>query len=181
MEIYTLRPARINEAEQLAAIKSRYIRSLYRGYLDADYLRQATAEFYLPEITWFLQDKGSQMDVLEVDGQVVGYVVYGIDPTDPSYGLLREAAIQPEFGRREKDAVVQHALKQLRAQGYDSIHLWVLRDNFRARFLFESVGFRADGVVRVEPRDGLELNIARYVYQAPTTGSGWNLAASMEP
>ena len=164
---YKLRPAEEAEAEQLAGIKSSYIRSLYRGFLADDYLREATQAFYLPEITWMMQDEKSHMDVLEMDGHAVGFIVYGVDPNDPECGLIREEAIQPEYGRREKDALVQHAIRQLAAMGFSTIHLWVLQDNFRARYLFESVGFRHDGMVRVAPRDGLQLNIARYAYQVP--------------
>lgn len=180
MTEYVLRPAALSEAEQLAAIKSSYIRSLYRGFLSAEYLREASPEFYLPEMTWALQDKDSRVDVLEVNGQAVGFIIYGVDSTDPDYGLIREEAIQPIYGRREKHTLVRHAIGQLVASGFRMIHLWVLRDNFRVRFLFESIGFRPDGTVRVEPRDGLELNISRYVYHVPASGSGLDQAASIE-
>ena len=179
MDGYRLRPARLQEAERLAIIKSRYIRSLYRGFLAADYLREATPEFYLPEVTWCMRDEKSHVDVLEIDGQAVGYVIFGIDPGDPGFGLIREEAILPEYGRREKDALVRHAIERLASLGYMDIHLWVLRDNFRVRFLFESIGFRPDGTVRVEPRDGLELNISRYAYRIPATGGGHGLVASI--
>ena len=166
-----MRPAGAQEVKRLAAIKSCYIRNLYRGFLSADYLKEASPEFYLPEVTWWMRDTLSRVDVLDVDGQMVGYVVYGKDPSDPGYGLIREEAILPEFGRREKDALAQHAIRQLAMLGYRSIHLWVLRDNFRVRFLFESLGFRTDGTVRLEPRDGLELSISRYVYHVPMPDS----------
>lgn len=179
MDGYRLRPARLQEAEQLAIIKSRYIRSLYRGFLAADYLREATPEFYLPEVTWCMRDEKSHVDVLEIDGQAVGYVIFGIDPGDPGFGLIREEAILPEYGRREKDALVRHAIERLASLGYMDIHLWVLRDNFRVRFLFESLGFRADGAVRLEPLDELELSIARYQYHVPRSGSGHGMAAAM--
>lgn len=179
MTEYQLRPATKDDAERLAAVKSEYIRSLYRGFLPADYLRQATAEFYIPEVNWWMQD-GSHVDVLEMDGQIVGYVVYGTSSSDPGCGIIREEAILPVYGRREKDALAQWALRQLTAMGFQTIHLWVLRDNFRVRFLFESIGFRPDGTVRVEPRDNLALNISRYVYHVPVTGSSRAQAASFE-
>lgn len=170
MADYILRPAATNEVERLAAIKSSYIRSLYRGFLSADYLREASPAFYLPEVTWWMQDANSHVDVLEVDGAAVGFIIYGADPSDPDYGLIREEAIDPVYGRREKDALVQHALAKLAELGYHDVRLWVLRDNFRVRFLFESIGFRFDGTVRVEPRDNLEMNISRYVYHLPASG-----------
>ena len=93
MTEYQLRPATKDDAERLAAVKSEYIRSLYRGFLPADYLRQATAEFYIPEVNWWMQD-GSHVDVLEMDGQIVGYVVYGTSSSDPGCGIIREEAIR---------------------------------------------------------------------------------------
>lgn len=179
MAEYQIRPATKEDAEQLAAVKSEYIRSLYRGFLPADYLRQATAEFYAPEVNWWMRD-GSHVDVMEADGQVVGYIVYGRSSSAPECGLIREEAILPVYGRREKDALAQRAIRQLTLMGFQTIHLWVLKDNFRVRFLFESIGFRPDGTVRVEPRDNLELRIARYVYHVPGTGSGRMEAASFE-
>ena len=179
MAEYVVRPATEDDIERLAAVKSAYIRSLYRGFLPADYLRQATAEFYVPEVTWWLRD-GSHVDALEIDGQIVGYVVYGTSTRDPSCGIIREEAILPNYGRREKDTLAQWAIRQLTELGFRTIHLWVLRDNFRVRFLFESIGFRPDGTVRVEPRDNLELCISRYVYHVPVTGSGHMQNASIE-
>lgn len=168
---YIIRPAQAHEVERLALIKSDYVRSLYRGFLSAEYLREASQEFYIPEITWLTQDGWSHVDTLEIDSQVEGYVIYGMDPTTPGCGLIREAGIEPHFGRREKDALVRHAIRQLTEMGSEIINLWVLKDNFRVRFLFESLGFRHDGTVRVEPRDGLELHIARYAYRIPETGA----------
>ena len=164
---YIIRSANANEAERLALVKSDYVRSLYRGFLSAEYLKEASQEFYLPEITWLMQDGKSHVDVLEIDGQAEGYVIYGADPANVNCGLIREEGIEPHFGRREKDALIRHAIGQLTGMGFETINLWVLKDNFRVRFLFESLGFRHDGMVRVEPRDGLELSIARYAYHVP--------------
>lgn len=164
---YTIRPVGENETPRLAEIKSNYVRSLYRGFLSSEYLRSATQEFYVPEISWLMRDEKSHIDVIEAEGQAVGYVIYGVDPANPGCGLIREAGIEPSFGRREKDALIRHSIRQLMDMGFSEINLWVLRNNFRVRFLFESLGFRHDGMVRVEPRDNLELSIARYVYQVP--------------
>lgn len=170
MDAYTLRPATAGEVELLAGIKSNYVRSLYRGFLSAEYLREASQAFYIPEITRMMQDANFHLDVLEMDGEAVGFIAYGVDPSAPECGLIREEAIQPEYGRREKDALAQHAIRQLVGMGFGTIHIWVLRDNFRVRYLIESVGFRHDGTARVIPRDGLQLNITRYAYRVPDAG-----------
>lgn len=180
MDEYILRPAIAQEAEMLAAIRSEYVRSLYRGFLSADFLKGASQEYYLPRIARMIGDQGSYVDVLETSGQVVGYIVYGADSDNSGYGLIQEEAILPEYGRREKDALAQHAVRQLGRLGYEMIHLWVLRDNFRVRFLYESMGFRPDGSIRVTPREDLQLDISRYAYRIPASGGGRSQAASIE-
>ena len=60
--------------------------------------------------------------------------------------------------------MIDFSLAQMRKEGYAAVHLWVLRDNFRVRFLFESLGFRHDGSTRTLDISGQELLIARYTF-----------------
>lgn len=170
MEEMRTRPALPGEEARLAQIKSAYIRSLYRGFLTPEYLSAATPAYYEAKMAGMLTNPAYHVDVLESGGQAVGFIAYGEDPNDPGCGWIGEEAIDPACGRLEKDALAQHALRQLQSLGFGVIHLWVLKDNFRVRFLFESLGFRPDGAVRVEPTDHQNLTIARYVCHLPSDG-----------
>lgn len=159
------RPARQGEAARLAVIKAEYVRSLYRGFLSDDFLRQITPTFYLPEVQRWMRDGDCRVSVLELDGQAEGYAVYGVDPSERACGFIREMAINPVYSRQEKNELAQYVMRELAEMGFAEIHTWVLRDNFRVRFLFESMGFRTDGVSRTEKRENTELQVARYVYR----------------
>ena len=89
-------------------------------------------------------------------------------PQNGTAGLT--AALLPQTGgdhiadAAEKRAMIDFSLAQMRQEGYAAVHLWVLRDNFRVRFLFESLGFRHDGSTRTLDISGQELLIARYTF-----------------
>ena len=56
-------------------------------------------------------------------------------------------------------------LAVLAAADYRQVHQWVLRDNFRLRFLLERYGFKADGARRTVTFEGQQLQIARYLFR----------------
>jgi hypothetical protein len=45
---------------------------------------------------------------------------------------------------------------------YKLVTLWVLDTNTRARRFYEIAGFRSDGAVKVDDRDGFRLREVRY-------------------
>ena len=54
-------------------------------------------------------------------------------------------------------ALMQEGLKQLKKLGYEKATLWVLTSNIKARRFYESKGWRLDGKIKVDPRDGFDL------------------------
>ncbi|MGN0778995.1 MAG: hypothetical protein ACI4MJ_07610 [Aristaeellaceae bacterium] len=153
------RAALPGDAFSMAGVKSRYMRALYRGYLPERILKQLHETYYLTQVQgWF--HEGWSMEVLETDGAVSGYVVYGADPEEAGCGLILEAAILPIAGGMDKALLMNAAMRKLTAQ-YPRIHFWTMRDNFRARFLFDHYGFRLDGKERTISQDGEVLTIIR--------------------
>ncbi len=53
-----------------------------------------------------------------------------------------------------------HALSEL--PGFRDIMLWVLETNERVRRFYERTGFRRDGTIKIEYREGFELRELRY-------------------
>lgn len=156
-----IRPACKDDAKALAKIKSRYVQALYRGYLSADYLKGLHDTYFLEQINgWLAGDM--QVDVLEQDDEVAGFVAYGADPEDASYGFIYEAGIMPSGSWQERDMLLHSCLNKL-ASKYDVVRVNTVRDNFRARFLYEQYGFRADGTQFTQVIDGNELRIIRLV------------------
>lgn len=167
MAVYTVRAVQTSEIGEAARMKADYVRSLYRGFLSPEYLRQIDENYYVSQIREWLSSGLYWVDMLDVDGKAEGFIVYGEDTSCPGCGLIYEQALNPICSLPEKNTLVQHALEQLKSKGMREIHLWVLWDNFCMRFLYESLGFRADGMTMKEQLDTMELCLARYTYIIP--------------
>ncbi|MGN0972333.1 MAG: GNAT family N-acetyltransferase [Aristaeellaceae bacterium] len=159
-----IRAARTGDALSLAGVKSRYVRALYRGYLPADFLKQLHETYYLEQVQGWLAE-ACQVEVLEVDGEVTGYVVYGADPENEGCGMIMEAAILPASGGMDKAVLMNAVMGKLRKQ-YARVHVWTMRDNLRARFLFDRFGFRRDGAQRTATVEGQTMDVIRLTYTA---------------
>lgn len=163
------RAARPGDALSLAGVKSRYMRALYRGYLPADFLKQLHETYFLTQVQGWLEEE-RQIEVLEMDGAVTGYVMYGDDPEEEGCGLIFEAAILPEKGGMDKDVLMNAVMGKLKGQ-YARVHVWTMRDNLRARFLFDRFGFRRDGAQRTITVDGQTMDAIRLTWAAAEAGT----------
>ena len=159
-----LRLSTPGDAPALAQLKSEYVRALYRGFVPAGVLKKATPEYYAGQLVQWMDTRLYHIALSERAGKVSGFVVYGADPEQSGYGLIYELACDHIADAAEKRALIDFSLSQIRQAGYAAVHLWVLRDNFRVRFLFESLGFRHDGSTRTLDISGQELLIARYTF-----------------
>ena len=57
------------------------------------------------------------------------------------------------------------AMGKMRKQ-YARVHVWTMRDNFRARFLFDRYGFRRDGAQRTADVEGHTVDVIRLTWTA---------------
>ena len=115
-------------------------RSAYRGILPQDYLDSIPAGYWVP----YLEQAGRNVLVMEEDGQLIGTASYcaSRDPSLPEYGEVVSIYLLPDwqgmgYGRLLLDA----AIAELAALGYQDVFLWVLEENHRARRFYEKAGF----------------------------------------
>ncbi len=160
-----IRAARGEDVLELAELKSRHVRMLYRGFLPDPLLAYAEPDYYLEQFQSWLGQEPFHLDVLVQDGALQGYVVYGQEQAEPQFGLIQEVALDIVRARSDYRMLYDHALAVLAAADYRQVHQWVLRDNFRLRFLLERYGFKADGARRTVTFEGQQLQIARYLFR----------------
>ncbi|MEV7562319.1 GNAT family N-acetyltransferase [Streptomyces sp. NPDC089795] len=105
------------------------------------------------------------LDLVAVDtrGTVVGWACLGPSRTAGGGGELYALYVRPSLigagvGRTLLDAVHAHA----RERDFDSVLLWVLTDNARARRFYERAGYVADGAVQSDDYDGVSITEVRY-------------------
>lgn len=161
---YIIRPAEVRDQSRLAEVKGEYIRAVYRGFISREILDRVDTEFCTPEFAeWFADDR-YRIDVMEHEGRVEGYIVYGPDLDAPGYALIADARTVHPGDAERKRILIENTLSELSKMGYSDVHMWLVHDNFRIRFLFESVGFRRDGEEKMGIRTGQEMHIVRYLY-----------------
>ena len=160
-----IRMATMADIPLMAELKCTYVRNLYRGFISGEILHRATKELYMATITRWLESGMYNVAIIEHDGAIGQYLVYGDNPEDPFQGLIYEGVCDHLTTTEEKRLLVNYCLDDLRRRGHSIAYLWILSDNFRVRYLFETLGFRPDGTRRASEMFGQELHIARYQYK----------------
>lgn len=165
MEKLHIRAASMEDIPRLAELKSTYVRSLYRGFISQDVLNNATAAHYQAAFAAWMSTGLYDIALIEHENTPGNYIVYGDNPEEPSGGLIYEGVCDHLTTTEEKRALVHHCLDDLRRRGHSTAYLWILVDNFRVRYLFETLGFRPDGAREIRNVFGQDLHIARYQYK----------------
>ena len=99
-------------------------------------------------------------------GDVVGFTRFGPgrdEQSPPGAGEVHALYVHPAaWGTGAGRALLSAATTELRALGFDSAFLWVLRDNERARRFYEHLGWRPDGRSKRDERGGAVLHEVGY-------------------
>jgi GNAT superfamily N-acetyltransferase len=141
------RRARLGDAAGIGAVQVASWRSTYRGIVPADYLDSMTVEDHSRRWHRLLTQSGNleMTFVVEERGRIVGFAMGGPEREgDPRFRgelyaiYLLEEAQGRGYGRTLVEAVAGALLRR----GYDSMLVWVLRDNLPARRFYEHMGGR---------------------------------------
>jgi ribosomal protein S18 acetylase RimI-like enzyme len=165
----TIRAAAVDDADAMGRLHVRAWQRAYRGvmpdaYLDAlqpseraDMWRGGIARPGVPPVL-----------VATLDDTVVGFAAFGAarppTQTEPSTsGELYAINLDPDYwGRGVGRALLRRATDELVTLGYEEAVLWVVPANARARALYESEGWTADGGIATEEIQGVTVTDIRY-------------------
>lgn len=172
MTAVVVRPATVDDADDIGRVHVRAWQAAYRGLIDDDYLDGLS----VPARQALWRDRlvgGPESTVLVAEdpagGHVCGWVgVAEVRP--PVVGVLPDGAgelwainLEPEaWGRGIGAALLAAGTEELTRQSYRHAVLWVLEGNARARRFYEREGWAFDGATKVDDRDGLALHELRY-------------------
>ena len=162
-----IRAADGGDATAIGAVHVRAWQSAYRGVMPDAYLDALSAE-ERAEMWRSILDGHDRSPVLVavLDGQVVGFATVGAERTEgePSTsGELYAMNLDPDVWRRGIGRSLLHrATDELVRLGFADAVLWVVPENQRARALYESDGWRADGAVATEEILGVTVTDIRY-------------------
>ena len=151
----TIRLATVDDARGLAEVRVRGWQVGYAGFVDADFLAAMSVDEN--EVRWreIVDGHDEHVRVAVVDDRVVGFATTGpyriglinegleaIDTIGELYGFY----VHPDsWGTGVADELHAAALSALRDADWQTLKLWVLEENHRARRFYERHGWTADG------------------------------------
>ncbi len=164
-----VRRAAADDARAIAEVHVQSWKAAFPGLVPQDYLDALVPGDRLSQWT---EDLASQrwpaVFVAEQDNTVVGFaaVAPSEDPdADPrSVGELRTIYLRPgSWSRGLGAALLEAAVDELRAAGFEAASLWVLHSNARARRFYERHGWRPDGSTKEHDWEAFVATDVRYV------------------
>jgi RimJ/RimL family protein N-acetyltransferase len=155
-----IRPARVEDAEEIASVHVASWREAYRGLVSPEGLKvnvPALVARWRERIEAF-----ASVLVAEADGEVVGFS--GADgEEEPDLANLHTLYLVPEWwGKGVGRDLLEETLGRLRGGEWEEVVLWVLSGNERACRFYEKAGFRRDGAVDVWRPETEALPMVRY-------------------
>jgi len=164
-----VRRAEVGDAAAIARVHVGSWRVAYRGLIPQDYLDrldpEERREMWARGLATSRWPRSGTL-VAEGDDGVVGFTHIGPsrdDDADPTVGEVAALyALSAVWGTGVGRVLMAAALDGLSEAGYAQATLWVLDSNARARRFYEAVGWRPDGVVKVDATRGFPLSELRY-------------------
>lgn len=175
MGIFDIRPARMEDAPQIAAVNAQSWKAAYHGLIPQTYLdglepaqRVGRWEQTLSEVDWTL----SGILVADAGASLLGFIYYAPSRDDDADQdrvgeIYAEYVVPDAWGKGIGRQLMDTALKRVIAVGHDQASLWVLDTNTRARRFYESGGWSADGAVKRDDAFNLPVTLTRYRKQLP--------------
>ncbi|WIY02655.1 GNAT family N-acetyltransferase [Amycolatopsis mongoliensis] len=138
-----IRPATVADAAAIGEVHVASWQAAYAGLIPADFLARLSAEPRAASWARRIGDGGPVL-VAEEDGVIVGFAAYGD-------GRLYALYLLPEYwGRGLGRALHDRVVEELSG---DSVVLWVLSTNERAKAFYVRQGWVDDGATQTETID----------------------------
>lgn len=165
-----IRNAIIDDAENIAKAHIEAWCSGYKGIMPDEYLNSLSVQVRTKQWQEALtkNDPGTNL-VIEHENIVSGFCVYGSardkDLSNQNVGELIALNILPsKWSLGLGTELVKNVIESATMKNWESLYLWVIKDNNRARKLYESMGFVVEGKEKIDTElAGCELHEIRYI------------------
>lgn len=164
-----VRPATAADARSIAEVHVRSWQAAYRGKIPQERLDALSVEQRHEVWQQILADsrppQSGVLVVVDAD-TILGFLAYGPSRDSDAAELTGEIGaiylLEEAWGRGVGRLLMEAGVQQLRAGGYRSATLWVLRTNERARWFYEAGHWQPDGAEKVDQSPGFSLDEVRY-------------------
>jgi ribosomal protein S18 acetylase RimI-like enzyme len=168
MEV-TVRPAKAGDERRIAEVhvatwRAAYSRHMSKAFLDSLDVNERE-KMWLSALSE--KGKGSYL-VGEVNQCGVGFCVYGParddDLGESDSELVAINVLPDEWGNGIGSAMLSQVIAGVMKKNYSSLHLWVIKENYRAIKFYKKYGFMSEGMTKFDSRhSGSPIVEERYV------------------
>jgi len=156
----------VNQTDSRYEISNIYEQSwkyAYKGIITQEYLDS------IPSGQWCdAFDNPDRHTLIMLDGdKIIGTSSYCKSRFDDykDWGEVISIYLLPEYmGKGYGKSLLKTAVEELKAMGFETIFLWVLEENHRARHFYEKFGFKNSGKYLENNIGGKQLRELQYVY-----------------
>lgn len=165
-----IREANEKDAIEIAKIHVKAWQVGYKELMPKEYLELLSIESKITIWSEALTKKGLGTNlVIEQNGFIVGFSVFGPardkELENKNCGELVALNILPEYwGNGFGSELTKYVINVSKNKKWDALYLWVIKQNIRARRIYESFGFVEEGAEKSDTKlTGHELHEVRYV------------------
>ncbi len=154
----SVRLAEMEDIPAMSYIHSQTWKKTYVDYISVEYLENISDEGWIPIFSRALKEKVHDAAVFEVEGRISGTITFGKSRNihtstglvnvseDPSEAEIISLYVLPDYWSTGQGyQLVKFAVEYLKAQGFKSCYLWVIRENERATRFYKRFGFKSTG------------------------------------
>lgn len=144
-----IRNKKESDIESLAKVHYESWITTYKGIVPDSYLDSLSLESYIKKHHMF----NAPCIVAEVDGKVVGFLMYSKDKdedTSDKCGEIMVIYLLQEYQHNGIGTLLMNEAEKRMKSEFDQLSLWVLEDNIPTVKFYEKMGFEKDGKYELE-------------------------------
>jgi ribosomal protein S18 acetylase RimI-like enzyme len=147
--MFTIRKAAVSDAKNLGMIHALSWKKAYEGIVPKEILDKITPEKRAQFFKKALTLQWEEDYLLTVDDLPAGLLCLGKardEDCKDTAGEIWGIYLHPDFyGQGYGRVLLEYGLSELQKRGYESVLLWVLKDNIHAIQFYEHIGFCKEG------------------------------------
>lgn len=144
-----IRNKKESDIESIAKVHYESWVTTYKGIVPDSYLDSLSLESYIEKHHMF----NAPCIVAEVDGKVVGFLMYSKDKdedTSDKCGEIMVIYLLQEYQHKGIGTLLMNEAEKRMKSEFDQLSLWVLEDNIPTVKFYEKMGFEKDGKYELE-------------------------------
>ncbi|MEB7805965.1 MULTISPECIES: GNAT family N-acetyltransferase [Mammaliicoccus] len=144
-----IRNKKESDIESIAKVHYESWITTYKGIVPDSYLDSLSLESYIEKHHMF----NAPCIVAEVDGKVVGFLMYSKDKdedTSDKCGEIMVIYLLQEYQHKGIGTLLMNEAEKRMKSEFDQLSLWVLEDNIPTVKFYEKMGFEKDGKYELE-------------------------------